>query len=320
VTTVRSRRPMDRISKEELSMIRTALVFLSCLVPAAVANAQLEAPVWYVQYEVTMKADHTASDSRGITTASKLNTSFSSSAVLDMRNPGQVLSMDYSGMDAEKMKNMTVAEQMKISQQMMEAMQYTANWMRGPRDVGSESDAMMKQMLSETVPIEISFERITTGNNLPDETGGRYDSYHQTTASASGGSLYTHNDQVKFEINTASKKYWLMLPHAGQDLNTAANDLKWVDVTKTRKTGATAWENEDRKTRETAIDFGNGFKLDPQPGGGESMLIVGTLDPSGKISGEKSFTGRLGVTGADVPVTVTYQYTVTQTPPAKKTK
>lgn len=300
-----------------LAPVLGALAFAT----VARAESQLDAPVYYVQYEVTMKVEHTGPSSgmSGATTAWNIERVFESTIKLDMRNPGQVLSMlEGNQIDPAKYAKMSTAEQLKYAQQMTDAMQYTANWMPGPVELGDAPDAMMTHMQAVSVPVRIHYDRLTTGNNLASETGGHFDYFEQASASFNGGKVYTSPDQAKFELNSASKKYWLSLPYTYQDLNTTTRDLKWLTVMKHRPTGTTAWGPEERKTDESLLDYlGQTFKFDPLPNGSQMPLIEGTLPASGPISGVKSFTGHMDETGPDVPVTLTYQYTVTTTPPAR---
>ena len=298
------------------------LSMVAALILASAAHAQFDAPVWYVQYEVIMKVDHSATGTGAMgttTTTLRMERAFAGTAKLDMRNMGQVLSMDMSSFDAEKYKNMTTAEQLKVSQQMMDAMQYAANWMPGPLEVGDEPDAMMNHMLAVSVPVRFTYDCTTTGNNLSDETGGKYDYFAQSTATASGGKAYL-GDQIKFEMDTAKKKYWLMLPFGYTDLNAERNDVKWVRVKKYRPAGTTAWGDEERKTDDASLDtIGDQIKFDSLPANSQLPVIVGTLDPSATtITGEKAFAGHLaGEAIPDVPVTLTFKYTVSTTPPAE---
>ena len=294
------------------------VLFLLCLVLAGAANAQLDAPVWYVQYEVRVHTDTSLSGNgmRGLTTtAYKVNNVFSNTVKLDMRNDGAVLSMDMSKIATGDYAKLSPQEQLKITQQMLDGMQSTANWMQGPIEVGEDSNAMLNHMKDVSVPLTIDYEITTTGNNLVNEVGDHYDFFEQTTATYSGGNVYTSPDQVKFEMNTAKHKYWLVLPYNFQDMSGSSNSVSWVTVTKHRATGTTAWDPEERSTNTSGVDIiGSAFRLNPLPNGATQPVIEGTLDASGKISGEKSFTGRMDRTG-EAPVTLTYRYTVSRTPP-----
>jgi hypothetical protein len=155
-----------------------------------------------------MKVEHTgpSSSMSGATTAWNIERVFESTVKLDLRNPGQVLSMlGGNQIDPEKYVKMSTAEQLKYTQQITDAMQYTANWMPGPVELGDAPDAMMTHMQEVSVPVRIHYDRLTTGNNLVDETGGHFDYSERATASFTGGKVYTSPDQAKFELNSASK-------------------------------------------------------------------------------------------------------------------
>lgn len=295
------------------------LPLLVCLLTAPAAHAQLDAPVWYVQYEAKLHTNFTQAGTGmrgGITTVYKIEHAFTSTSKLDMRNPGAVISLDVSKLAGSDYTKLSPQEQLKVSQQMLDGMQYTANWMQGPLENVDDTNGMHKHMLDVSVPISISYEETSTGNNLENEMGTRYDLWEQTTASYSGSNVYTSPDQVKFEMNSKTGKYWLVLPFAFQDMNNLGEVVPWVTVSKSRAAGTTAWDPEERKTNKTSLDvIGGGFRLDLPPNGFQSPVIEGTLGSSGRISGTKSFTGHMDRPGANVPVTLTYTYTVTQTPP-----
>lgn len=296
------------------------LLLLAMSAPAV--RAQFDAPVWYVQYEVSMTLDKTVpgTGQRGpTTTVWKIERTFESAVKLDMRNMGQVLSMmEGNQLDPEKFKKMSMAEQLQYSQQMMDAMQHAANWMPGPYEGGDGQDDMLNHMKSVSVPVRLNYHCLTTGNNLVNETGSHYDYFEETTAAFTGGLAYTSPDQTKFEMNESTHKYWLSLPWSYTDMNTALNEVHWLTVTKYRDAGTTAWGPEERGTNDSGIDrIGGSFKFDALPNNATMPLIEGTFDGSGKISGVKSFTGRLSETGPDIPVTLTFKYTVTTTPPAR---
>jgi hypothetical protein len=318
---------MDDAIQGGHAMSRSTAALLPFLVVfswAGAAHAQLDAPVWYVQYEAKLHTNFTQAGTGmrgGITTVYKIEHTFTNTSKLDMRNPGAVISLDVSKLTGADYTKLSPQEQLKISQQMLDGMQYTANWMQGPMENVDDTDAMHRHMLDVSVPIRISYEETSTGNNLVNEVGTHYDMWEQTTASYSGSNVYASPDQVKFEMNTKTKQYWLVLPFAFQDMNNLGSVVPWVTVRKSRATGAAAWDPEERTTSKTGIDvIGGGFRLKLPPTGFQAPVIEGTLDGSGRISGTKSFTGHMDRPGADVPVTLTYTYTVTQTPPAAAAK
>jgi hypothetical protein len=309
-------------SKEARFMTRylaPVLLLVLSLSHARAAHAQLDAPVWYVQYRVTVKADFTQPDGAW-TRVYKVDNSFATTVKLDMRNQGQVLSLNMQRFDPEKMKNMTPADQLKLSQDMLNAMQDCANWMQGPIEGLDDTIGMRNHMIAVSVPVRIHYELTANGHDVVDEMGSHWDSFEQTTASFSGGNVYTSPDQARFEMNTATKKYWLSLPFTFQDMNDPQKEIEWVTVRKSKAVGAAAWDPEERSTSSTGLDLiGDAFRPDPPfANGGLIPVIEGTLDSSGRISGERSYTGHTARTGPNVPVTLTYRYTVTQTPPAKK--
>jgi hypothetical protein len=298
-----------------------ALVTVAMLAPA-LARAQHDVPVWYLEYEVTMKANHTAATSASsgpTSTTWVFERVFAASAKLDMRNEGSVIGTSQAAMaDPEKFKNMSQAEMMKYSQDMLAAMQYTANWMPGPLDLGEEPDAMLNHMKSVSVPVRFHYQVATTGKDLVDEMGNKFDYSRVHTGTATGGKLHL-GDLYKFEINTQSKKYWLALPFNGQDIDPLTRLIKWETVDKTRMEGSSKWE-ETRKTDDSEIDWLPLLEIESAGEStlGASPLIEGTLAGPDKITGEKTFTAHFSDMAVNVPVTITVRYALTSTPPARK--
>ena len=284
--------------------------------PITAVRAQHDVPVWYIQYDVTIKADHSAKNTVGSETTTTWNFErfFAASAKLDMRNEGSVIAQTQSiTADPEKFKNMSQAEMMKYSQDMLAAMQYAANWMPGPNDGATD---MLTYMKANSVPVRFHYVEKTAGNNLTDEMNYKYDYESVRTGTASGGAIYP-GDQHKFEVNTQSKKYWLLLPYTGQNMDGGMRDITWETVDKTRPAGSGAWE-EKRTTEDASIDWLPAFKLELPPNTGMAPVIEGTYTAPDKITGEKTFKGSYSAGAHTVPLTVTYRYTVSSTPlPAK---
>jgi len=307
--------------KRTCAAVSFLLLFIAL---APMARPQHDVPVWYIAYDVTIRVDHTATatpESGGsLTTTYKFERSFSASAKLDLRNEGSVI-VQAQGimMDPEKMTKMSQAEIMKYSQDMLSAMQYTANWMPGPVDLGDEPDAMIKHMKASSGPVRFRYEETRTGTNLVNEMGQKYDYLRTRTGAASGGLLYS-GDQIKFEVNSQSKKYWLVLPYGGQDLDPQARSIKWVTMEKTRLSGAATWGEEKRVTDDAPADWLPAFKLELPPNSGDWPVIEGTITSPDKITGEKTFNGRYSDGAITVPITVTYRYTVSSKPLPPKTE
>jgi hypothetical protein len=307
--------------KRTFAPISFLLLFIAL---APMARPQHDVPVWYIAYDVTIRVDHTATAAPegggSLTTTYKFERAFSASAKLDLRNEGSVIVQTQQiMMDPEKMKKMSQAEIMKYSQDMLSAMQYTANWMPGPVELGDEPDAMMKHMKASSGPVRFRYEETRAGTNLVNEMGQKYDYLRTRTGAASGGLLYP-GDQIKFEVNSRSKKYWLVLPYGGQDLDPLARTIKWVTVEKTRLSGAPTWGEEKRNTEDAEADWLPAFKLDLPPNSGDWPVIEGTITSPDKITGEKTFNGRYTDGATAVPITVTFRYTASSKPLPPKTE
>jgi len=296
-----------------------ALSFLVILGGVSVAHSQmsLDSDVCYVNYTVTIKVDHTASV-QGRTDTWKYESVWENTVKLDQRTPGQALSIvNGNQFDPAKLAKMTPAEQMKVSQDMLNAMQYAANWMQGAPEGVDGGDAMLAHMQAVSVPVRVNYAMTSTGNDLVDEMGSHFDVDDKTSLTYSGTN-YTYPDQVKFEMNSASNKHWLILPFNFQDMTNQGNALKFVTVSKNRPHGAANWNPAETHTEETGVDaLGESFRFDTIANGQSIPIIEGTTDATGKVSGTASYPGHMDRLGANVPVTLTYRYTVTKTPPAR---
>jgi hypothetical protein len=304
-----------------MTRIFALTILVLCVALPVSAQMSLDSDVCYVQYRVTIKADHTTAGkalSEGRTIVTKYESVWENTVKLDMRSPGQTLSMlTGNQLDPAKLQKMSPAEQLKFSQDMLNAMQYSANWMQGAPEGLDGGDAMLAHMQSVSVPVRVSFQQTTTGSDLVSEMGSHFDMFEQTTLSYAGTG-YTSPDQVKFEMNSSSKKYWLALPFNFKDMQNQGDALKFVRVSKDRPHGAAAWNPEETHTDETGVDvLGESFRCEANMNGQQFPTIEGTIDATGNISGEKSFPGHMDRLGPDVPVTLTYRYTVTKAPPAK---
>jgi hypothetical protein len=276
----------------------------------------IDSDIAYVNYQVAVNVDHTKTEN-GLTTTWKYDSVWENTVKLDVRSPGQVLSVVTGNQfDPAKMAKMTPAEQMKMSQDMLNAMQYTANWIQGAPAGVDGGDAMLAHMKAVSVPVRISYTMTSTGSDLVDEMGEHYDTWSQTTVTYAGTG-YTSPSEVKFEMNSASKKHWLMLPFNFKDVQDQGNVLKWVTVSKSRKHGAAAWNPEETNTQETLLDaLGESFRFNEIPAGQTIPIVEGSTDAAGKVSGSASYAGYMDRLRRDVPATLTYRYTVTKTPPA----
>jgi hypothetical protein len=296
------------------------MLSLMLALAASPARGQFDAPAWYVDYEATLKTKHTVplEDGSGTITWT-IDRVFSGAGVLDMRNEGAVLSAgaDQSMvMDPDKIKSMSPAEQLKLTQQYLDAMQYTANWMPGPLEGMEDLDALRRHMESVSVPVRINYEKFTKGVT-EDELGVKNDYEWRTTATSSSSKIYL-GDQFKFEINTSSKKYWLVLPYHGQDMS-GTEGVEWVETDRRKQVGTSAWGDEERRTWKGFVEqFLANFMVGDARDRVKVPVIEGTFGGSGTISGEESFAGSILDGPYTVPVTLTYRYTLTTEPPAKK--
>jgi hypothetical protein len=303
--------------------IALLLTVAAAVALASEARAQREAPVWYLDYQVTMKASHSSSGPRDQGTCNTtwaFDRSFAGVKKLDLRSDGanltQTLSM--SAMDPEKIKTMSPAEQLKFTQQFLDAMQYTANWIPGPLEVGDDLAAMRKYTIEASNPVRVSYDSVSICDNMVNEMGNRYAQYRRTTVPVTAGKGYA-GEVFVFEMNTAHKKYWISIPYLVQDMEGTTRPVKFDDVSKIGPPGAKTWGPEDKGTHDMPIDWlPFGLKIDPTPPW-QSPIVQGTLPATeGRISGEQSFKGSFAEGAGTIPVTLTYKYTLTTTAPARK--
>ena len=130
---------------------------------------------------------------------------------------------------------------------------------------------------------------------------------------------YSYRNSVRHDFSPASSAAMAPPRRADAISGDAAKRYRAIHAPLLdRAHGATAWEPEETHTEETGVDvLGESFRFDTLPAGQTIPIIEGTTDASGKVAGVKSYTGHMDRMGPAVPVTLTYRYTVTKTPPAR---
>lgn len=287
---------------------------------AATAQDFLNAPVWYVQYEVTLTSNY--SGTIPVTAGSKSFTSsllrvFSGSDKLNLRSQGPG-AFSMLAMASGNSSGASQADAQKMATQMMAQMDVMANWMPGGASIddSTASDEEVSASMMPMGPVSIDYTRIETGKDLVDELGAKFDMKKTTTMKGSGAVQVGGFGGVTLEMNTSDKSYLLTLP-LGFNAQSAGTKMVTVDVT-TYKGKA---DIENRSERDVPFDlFPSGVAIDTPPTGAPQggFLIRGTFDPAaGKIVGEQTYPGHYADGGA-APATIVVKYVLTMTPPAKK--
>jgi hypothetical protein len=290
---------------------------------AGTAEEFLNAPVWYLEYEVTFTSTHQGSYTRPdiagtLSFTSRLERVFSGSEVLNLRSPGPGPIGMAALTGVAEGSTPSAADAQRISTQMMSLMDHTANWLVGGAalDEGA-TDADVTAATLLTTPARIDYRRVDTGKNLEDDAGRRYDTTHTTTITGSGAVSAGGFGVTILELDTARESYVLQLPYGFNSMLSRAT-METVDVV----TYSGAAPEETRQSDDVPFDrVPTGLDLDaPQEGAAlGGVLIRGTLDPaSGKIAGEQSFQAHYDERHKPAPGTLVFKYTLTMTPPAKK--
>ena len=308
-----------------ISVLLNAVVITALAAPVAPATAGtledfLNAPVWYLQYEVTFSSACQGTDNGAFgqtTFTSNLESGFSGTDVFNLRSggPGPITQGEMMGTsDGSKP---SAADAQKITMQMMSLMDHTANWMAGgPAMDPNATDADIAAAAEARFPAHIDYTRVDTGKDLVNEVGTRFDWTRTTTIQGSGLVLAGGMGVTLLEMDTAKKTYALQLPLVFNAMMARATRTT-VDVTSSKG----AAPDETRDSNDLPINqYPSPIELDqPQKGAAQGgVLIRGVLDPSsGKISGEQSFAAHYTEGSATAPGTYLVKYTLTLSKPQK---
>jgi len=295
-----------------------AAAFVAPASPTAASTAEefLTAPVWYLQYEVTITSKHqgartdpggtisfTSSLTRVMTDTQKLN--------LRSQGPGPI---SMTAMAAGATGQVSQADAQKLSMEMLSQMDHTANWLVGGAGLDSmATEADIAKDSTPSSPSRVDYVRVDTGRGLIDEMGNAFDLTRTTTVKGEGNVLVMGFGAIILEMDTAKKTYALSLPiGTGPTGPGVTHEVVTVIQYKGKQ------PEEDRKTSEQVLDFPSGLELEmpdrQAPQGG--VLIRGTLEPaSGKISGTQTYKAHYPEDSTAAPVTVVFKYTLTMTPP-----
>jgi hypothetical protein len=313
------------MSRFGLTPIRLLALAAAVATPhvAAAATAQefLNASVWYAQYEVTFTSNYqgTAPSLHGsMTFTSSLTRVLKGTDKLNLRSQGPG-AIGMAKLSEGMGKNASAADAQKMTMKMMAMMDNTANWMVGGASIDDEnaSDAEITASGMPMGTVSIDYTRVDTGKDLVDETGNKYDSQSTTTMKGSGAVQVGGMGATNFEMSTSDNSFSLVLPFV---FNAQSAGTKMVTVDSWSSKG-TPGETKTSE-RDVAFDlYPMGIELDSPPAGSPQggVLIRGTFDPAtGKIVGEQSFPAHYKDSGNPAPGTLTFKYTLTTTPPAKK--
>jgi hypothetical protein len=296
-----------------------AAAVMATVAPAAASTAEefRNAPVWYLEYEVSLKSTSSGpieSEVGKVSFTASLERVFAGAAELNLRSegPGAIGMADLTkGMGA----NPTAADAQKISEKMFAVMEHTANWLVAGNALDENATDPTAGMMGATRPARLDYKRIEVGKDLADETGAKYDWSLTTTITGTGDVQGGGFGGIILEMNTAEKTYVLTLPLGFASEAKASRET--VEVYSSKGSPP----SEERKSDETALNIvPQGLALDTPPSGtpGGGLLLRGTLDPAtGKISGEPTFQAHYNEANTTAPGTIVVKYTLTMTPPKK---
>jgi len=297
-----------------------ALALVAVAAPAAASTAEefLNAPVWYLEYEVSFTSEHSGSstDASGtIASTSKMERVFSGTEKLNLHSlgPGPLAMNALTGSSTGEQPSL--ADQQKLATQMMALMDHTANWLvGGPGMDEGATDAEITASMMPASPFRMDYLRVDSGKGLTDEMGEKFDLTRTTTVKGAGKVLAGGFGAVILEMDTAAKTYTLSLP-IGFNAMSATMQQEIIGITQYPGSAPT----EDRQSRDIPFDlFPSGLALvEEQAGGmGGGAILHGKLDPAaGRIAGEQSFKGHYVDANETTPGTVRFRYTLTMTPP-----
>ena len=305
------------------AMRLTALAFVAVVAPVVPAVAStleefLNAPVWYLEYEVSLTSAYQGSYEDGkMSFTSNLERVFSGAEVLNLRSAGPgPLSMTQMMASPSDGSTPSVADQQKATMKMLSAMDHTANWLVAGAGLEENAPDPTAGIAGSVAATRIDYTRVDTGRDLVDDMGTQFDLKRTTTIKGTGQTQAGGFGSVIFEMDTAEKSYTLTLPIGFNPLEATAT-REMVEVTQIEGAAPT----EVRESGEISIgQYPDGLALDDATAGGMAgaALIRGVLDAStGKISGEQSFQAHYPDRNETAPGTLVFKYTLTMTPPKK---
>jgi hypothetical protein len=316
----------------------SAVIALLCLIspfragmlgaqPVASKDIQdfLNAPVWYVAYEVSYKGSHeetynTPALHRSGTFTISLDRSFSGSTILNVRSPGPgALSLSATTGRSSDGSALTPAQQAEMAarmQAMYMRMDELANWMAGGSNLGEPTqDDVNADIEASKGPALVKYERVDKGDAI--DTAGRPFKFTNRTTGRAEGRVSSASSMLTLDIDAASKQYTLYLPFAYNPMGSPPGSQETVHVTETEGQPP----HEERSTEDFDLEFPRDLALDDSEGHMEKGVVLkGDIDPAtSRISGEQSFKAHFSDShGATVSGTLTFRYTLTMTPPEEQ--
>jgi hypothetical protein len=271
------------------------------------AGSLLEAPVWYLDLEVSLdgalaqsgKLENDAAWTENMT----LHRVLSGVVQLDLRSPGSVIGLTMAAMkDPAAINPQTVLSQLNDM----------ANWIEGGTDLPETEAQMQKYLADRNVSVTLKYERTRTVEGAASEMGTLYDQTVHTTVGGSGEMSIWQS--IKFEMDRKAMKYWFVIPY---QFPLPDGATKGTTETRTQpKSGGPV----DVQT--SGIDYDNfsqNLKLDTPSGMGDFPVVEGKLPATGSsISGQSAFPVHFTDGNDSVPGTLTVKYTFTQKAPAAK--
>ena len=288
----------------------------------------LNTPVWYLEYEVSFKAEHQSSETNAIgtfATSISFDRAFSANWPLDLwsQGPSPVLGASFlSGAADGSMPS--PEDQMAFAQNLMSRMERASNWTSSGGALTTDENAteeeaaaaMESGMKAAMGPGRIEYLRVDVGKDLVNEMGEHYEMTSRTTRKGSGTVLPGGGQGAIFEIDADSQTYTLVLPVGFNEMQAL------MTVEKSSRTVVPGQDPiETHQSEEIGLGlFPQDLTIDDPTNIQAAMaLIRGKIDPAGgTISGERTMAAHYTDNPQIVVAgTLTFRYTLGTTPPLK---
>lgn len=289
------------------------LALLAARPAAADMQQKLNTEAWDLEYEVTFKANGAnrfSKDGADVHDTVSLESHFSTSLPLNMRNGGPNLYTLKYAMTIPQGTTPTAAQQQELMNLVMN--QEIANWQYAPPGVLEEaSETETAEALAEAgaAAARLSCTQVWTCPNFKDEMGHEYHKTVRTTRHGSGKASTA--TQLVFEMDAAGKRYLLSLAHQYGD---QTNSLAKVVVITTSK-GKAGDTHTDSTSQQSSLQYPEIIKIDDSTVMfGQMLCLDGTIDPAASsITGERIVPAHFDVAHGTwtVPGTLHVRYKLT---------
>jgi hypothetical protein len=287
--------------------------------PAAGKSIQdfLNAPVWYVAYEVSYKASHEGtymtwdgvdkSLEWPVSFTVSLDRSFSGSTILNVRSPGPGANTSTAIMSSDGSGAQLQALYLRMDE--------LANWLAGGSAVNKDEptmDDVNADIEASMGPARVEYTRVDKSDNI-----NQNNTFTTRTTGRAEGRVASASMLLTLDIDGGTKQYMLCLPFVFNPRNSPPGSQETVTVKEVKGQSP----EEERSTTDFDLQFPRDLALDdPKNYPQGHVVLKGDIDPaSGRISGEQSVKAHFSeANGTTVSGTLTFRYTLTMTPPEKQ--